>query len=120
MVSSQVIVIQDPNVEDGVVGAETKVEDGAEANGLQRKVVLIGGSQGHQSWEDGERRLDAEEGHLGPDDEEGHGSGHEGRESEQERWKEAAPVPLHRRWVEPASWLLAQSVNELVFVAHLK
>ena len=64
MVSSQVIVVEDPDVEDGVVGAETKVEDGAEADRLQREVVLVGSRQGHQPREDWERWLDAEEGKV--------------------------------------------------------
>jgi hypothetical protein len=41
MVSGQVIVVEDSNVEDGIVGAEAQIEDGAHADGLHSKVVLV-------------------------------------------------------------------------------
>ena len=41
MVSGQVVVVEDSNVEDGVVGAEAQVEDGAHADGLDSEVVLV-------------------------------------------------------------------------------
>jgi hypothetical protein len=47
MVSGQVVVVEDADVEDGVIGAQAQVEDGAQANGLHGQVVLVRRGQGH-------------------------------------------------------------------------
>ncbi len=52
MVSSQVVVIEDSDVKDCVVGAQTQVEDGAQAYGLHSKVVFVRRSQRHLRKED--------------------------------------------------------------------
>ena len=47
MVSRQVVVVEDSDVEDCVVGAQAKVEDGAQADGLHGEVVFVRCSQRH-------------------------------------------------------------------------
>lgn len=45
--SCKVIIIEDPDIEDGVVSAQAKVENGAKTDGLHGKVVLIGSCEWH-------------------------------------------------------------------------
>jgi hypothetical protein len=45
--SGQVVVVENPDVEDGVVSAEAKVENGAKTDCLHGEVVLVGGGQRH-------------------------------------------------------------------------
>jgi len=52
VVSSQVVVIEDSDVKDCVVGAQTQVEDGAQTYGLHSKVVFVRRSQRHLRKED--------------------------------------------------------------------
>ena len=44
MVPCQIVVVEDSDVKDCVVGAEAQVEEGAQADGFDGKVVLVGSS----------------------------------------------------------------------------
>ena len=59
--AGQVVVVEHPDLEDGVVGAEAEVADREEADQLDGEVVVLGLGQVDKHREERERRVDAEE-----------------------------------------------------------